>query len=90
MGRVRLLDKKPVFLVMDYLLTALAIALVCLAGWLLYKRWVGRYRQRPVETCEDEDHEDYEETQVAAPAPTPAEPEPEPEAAADPEEKKNI
>ena len=69
---------------MDYLLTALAIALVCLAAWLLFKRWVGRYRQRPVEACEDhEDLEDeVEETQVAAPtAPAPA---PEPEA----EEKK--
>ena len=41
---------------MDYLLTAVAIALVFLAAWLLYKRWVGRYKTAPApEEFEDDD-----------------------------------
>jgi len=61
---------------MDYLLTGIAIALICLAGWLLYKRWVGRYRSAPEP---DEEYEEEETTavpettvaQVAEPIPEP-------------------
>ena len=43
---------------MDYLLTAVAIALVFLAAWLLYKRWVGRYKTAPApEEFEDDEPE---------------------------------
>jgi len=65
---------------MDYLLTGIVIALICLAAWLFYKRWVGRYKAAP----EPEEYEDdYEEApapvvQEAVAAP-PAKPEPIPE-----------
>lgn len=39
------MGKKPGFLVMDHLLTGIVIALICLAAWLFYKRWTGRYRE---------------------------------------------
>jgi flagellar biosynthesis/type III secretory pathway M-ring protein FliF/YscJ len=65
---------------MDYLLTAIAIALVCFAGWLIYKRWVGRYRQQPREETEDyEEEAEAEETEgpevqkAVAEPPTPEE-----------------
>ena len=32
---------------MDYLLTGIVVALICLAAWLFYKRWVGRYKTAP-------------------------------------------
>lgn len=59
--RVTPLDKKPVFLVMDYLLTGIVVALICLAAWLFYKRWVGRYKSAP---APEEYEEDYEEDVV--------------------------
>jgi H+/gluconate symporter-like permease len=48
------LDKKPVFLVMDYLLTGIVIALICLAAWMFYKRWTGRYREAPADAAPEE------------------------------------
>ena len=34
---------------MDYLLTAFVLALICLAAWLFYKRWTGRFKtEEPV------------------------------------------
>ena len=48
---------------MDYLLTGIVVALICLAAWLFYKRWVGRYKAAP-------EPEEFEEE---------FEPEPEPE-----------
>jgi hypothetical protein len=59
--RVMPLNKKPVFLVMDYLLTGIVVALICLAAWLFYKRWVGRYKSAP---APEEYEEDYEEDTV--------------------------
>ena len=47
---------------MDYLLTGIVVALICLAAWLFYKRWVGRYKSAP---APDEYEEDYEEDDVA-------------------------
>jgi len=66
---------------MDYLLTAIAIALVCLAAWLVYKRWVGRYRQHPAEETEEDEEPEPEVVQKAVAEP----PQPAPEA----EEKKD-
>ena len=54
---------------MDYLLTAIAIALVCLAGWLIYKRWVGRYRQHPAEEPEEIEEPEPEDEQKAVAEP---------------------
>ena len=68
------MDKKPVFLVMDYLLTGIVIALIFLAAWLLYKRWIGRYREAPVAPEEDTEPEEVEEVQTAVSDP-PAAPE---------------
>jgi hypothetical protein len=64
---------------MDYLLTGIVIALICLAAWLFYKRWVGRYKSAPA----PEEYEDVEEEDEAPPVQTavaepPAEPIPEP------------
>jgi len=56
--RVTPLDKKPVFLVMDYLLTGIVVALICLAAWLFYKRWVGRYKSAPAPEDYEEDYEE--------------------------------
>ena len=63
------MGKKPLFLVMDYLLTGIVVALICLAAWMFYKRWVGRYKAAP-------EPEEYE----PGPDPEP-EPETEPETA---------
>lgn len=63
---------------MDYLLTAIVIALVCLAGWLLYKRWVGRYRQAPVTETEVEEEEEEETTALPDKPKVDMEPIPEP------------
>ena len=88
--RVRVLCKKHDFLVMDMLITAVAIALVCLAAWLLYKRYINRFKSQPM-VVDDDEYDDYEEeapavqeavaapTQTPAPSPTPA-PEPKKEA----------
>ena len=47
---------------MDMLLTAIALALLCLAAWMLYKRYTARYRSEPVEDdYEDEEPEESEE-----------------------------
>jgi hypothetical protein len=64
-------DKKPVFLVMDYLLTGIVISLICLAAWLIYKRWVGRYRSAPEPEEYEEIPEPSVETMVAEPIPEP-------------------
>lgn len=66
---------------MDMLITAVAIALLCVAAWLLYKRYNNRYKSQPVET---DDYDDYEEETpavqeaVAKPPATPAPPAPAP------------
>lgn len=64
---------------MDYLLTGIVIALICLAAWLFYRRWVGRYKTAP----EPEEYEEYEEDAApsvqAASADPPAKAEPIPE-----------
>jgi len=55
---------------MDYLLTAIAIALVFLAAWLLYKRWVGRYKTAPApEEFEDDEDETTPIVQTATAEP---------------------
>jgi len=71
------LDKKPVFLVMDYLLTGFVVTLICLAAWLFYKRWVGRYRAPPPEDDYEEFEPEPEPPVAKKPAPAP-EPIPEP------------
>jgi|LakMenEpi03Aug12_release.lakeMendotaPanAssembly.Ray.scaffolds.fasta_scaffold1110231_1 H+/gluconate symporter-like permease len=78
-GRVRVLCKKHDFLIMDMLVTAVAIALLCLAAWLLYKRFSSRFKAQP---DDQEDEEEYEEddtpdVQEATDNPTPP-PAPEP------------
>ena len=63
---------------MDYLLTGIVIALICLAAWLFYKRWVGRYKSAPApEEYEDDEEEEAPAVQTAVAEP-PAEPIPEP------------
>jgi predicted cation transporter len=54
---VRVLCKKHHFLLMDMLITAVAIALICVAAWMLYKRFSLRFKAQPEEPVE----EDYEE-----------------------------
>jgi hypothetical protein len=80
MGRVRLLRKKPVFLVMDYLLTGIVIALILLAAWIYYKRWASRRRSDP----EMPEEEEYEEAEAPAPPPA-AKPAPPPKVESVPE-----
>jgi H+/gluconate symporter-like permease len=63
---------------MDYLLTGIVIALICLAAWLFYKRWVGRYKSAPAPEEYDEDEEDETPAAQTAVAEPPAEPIPEP------------
>lgn len=65
------MDKKPVFLVMDYLLTGIVIALICLAAWLFYKRWVGRYKSAPEPEEYEEDYEEEAAPMVQAAAAEP-------------------
>jgi hypothetical protein len=60
---------------MDTLLMALAFVLLCIAGWLLYKRYSARY-QTPPQVVEPEEFEDEEEEPKvqetkAGPAPEP-------------------
>jgi H+/gluconate symporter-like permease len=76
-ARVTPLDKKPLFLVMDYLLTGIVIALICLAAWLFYKRWVGRYKSAPAPEEYEDEEEETPPIQKAVAEP-PAEPIPEP------------
>lgn len=83
-ARVRVLCKKHDFLVMDMLITAVAIALLCLAAWLLYKRFSVRFKSEP--EAEAEDYDDYEDEPtptvqeaVAAPTPAPRAPSPAPD-----------
>jgi hypothetical protein len=64
---------------MDTLLTAIALALLCLAAWLLYKRYTARYQSEPV--VEEDYIEDEPEIQEdTTPDPPPAAPEPKKEA----------
>lgn len=63
---------------MDTLITAVAIALLCLAAWLLYKRFCARFKSQP---DEEEEYEEEELVQEAVADPTPQEdPEPKKEA----------
>jgi len=64
---------------MDMLLTAIALALLCLAAWLLYKRYTARYKSEPVEEVYEEE-EEPEIQEDPTPDPTPATPEPKKEA----------
>ena len=59
---------------MDMLLTAIALALLCLAAWMLYKRYTARYRAEPVE----DDYEDEEPEEPVTVTEAQADPEPEP------------
>lgn len=67
---------------MDMLITAVAIALLCLAAWLLYKRFSNRYKTKPVEIDDYSDYEDEDtpavQEAVATPTPTPQAPAPAP------------
>jgi hypothetical protein len=67
---------------MDMLLTAIALALLCLAAWLLYKRYTARYKSEPVEVeYEEEEAPEVQEVEAdPTPEPTPATPEPKKEA----------
>jgi len=40
-----------------------------LAGWLIYKRWVGRYRQHPAEEPEEIEEPEPEDEQKAVAEP---------------------
>jgi flagellar biosynthesis/type III secretory pathway M-ring protein FliF/YscJ len=66
---------------MDMLITAVAIALLCVAAWMLYKRFSLRFKAQP----EDPVDEDYEEevqeaTADQEPIVRPSTPEPKKEA----------
>jgi len=66
---------------MDMLLTAIALALLCLAAWLLYKRYTARYKTEPVEEVYEEDEPKIQEVEAdPTPDPAPATPEPKKEA----------
>ena len=66
---------------MDMLLTAIALALLCLAAWLLYKRYTARYKSEPVEVEYEEDEPEIQEVEAdPTPDQTPATPEPKKEA----------
>ena len=66
---------------MDMLLTAIALALLCLAAWLLYKRYTARYKSEPVEVEYEEDEPEIQEVEAdPTPDPAPAAPEPKKEA----------
>jgi len=70
---------------MDMLITAVAIALICVAAWMLYKRFSLRYKAQPEEPVE----EDYEEeVQEAAADPEPIARSPSPAPTLAPETKK--
>lgn len=49
---------------MDMLLTAIALALLCLAGWLLYKRYTARYKSEPVEDDYEEEEPEIQEVEA--------------------------
>jgi len=49
---------------MDMLLTAIALALLCLAAWLLYKRYTARYKSEPVEVEYEEDEPEIQEVEA--------------------------
>jgi hypothetical protein len=59
---------------MDYLLTGIVIALICLAAWMFYKRWVGRYRAPAPEEYEDDVEEEPEVQKAVAEPPVAPEP----------------
>ena len=54
---------------MDMLLSAVALALLCLAAWLLYKRYTARYRSEEPLEARDIQEEDPEVTPEADPQP---------------------
>ena len=61
---------------MDMLVTAVAIALLCVAAWMLYKRFSARFQAQPeVVDYADEEEEDIQEASadpepiVRAPSP---------------------
>jgi hypothetical protein len=58
---------------MDMLLTAIALALLCLAAWMLYKRYTARYKAEPV--VEEEYDEEPEEPVKVTEAQADSEPE---------------
>jgi len=62
---------------MDTLLMALAFVLLCIAGWLLYKRYSARY-QTPPQVVEPEEFEDEEFEEEPKVQETKADPTPEP------------
>lgn len=68
---------------MDMLITAVAIALLCLAAWLLYKRFSTRFKAEPEVVAEYDDYEEDEtpaaQEAVADPTPAPSAPAPTPE-----------
>lgn len=68
---------------MDTLITAVAIALLCLAAWLLYKRFSARFKSEPEVTAQYDDYEEetpaVQEAAAAPPTPAPPAPAPAPE-----------
>jgi hypothetical protein len=66
---------------MDMLITAVAIALLCVAAWMLYKRFSLRFKAQPEDPV-DEDYEEEVQEATADPEPIvrPSTPEPKKEA----------
>ncbi len=62
---------------MDTLLTVIALALLCLAAWLLYKRYTARYNTEPVVVDDYEEEDEPEVQEVESPTET-LDPAPEP------------
>lgn len=48
---------------MDWLITAVAISLLCVAAWLLWKRFSNRFKSQPDDY---EDYDDYAEEETPA------------------------
>ena len=69
---------------MDMLITAVAIALICLAAWMLYKRFSLRFKAQP--EAPEEDYEEEVQEAIADPEPIARSPSPAPTLA--PETKK--
>lgn len=67
---------------MDWLITAVAISLLCVAAWLLWKRYSNRFKSEPEYEYygEEEETPETQEAQGEAPrAPSPQEATPLPE-----------
>lgn len=56
---------------MDSLLTVIAVVLLCLAAWLLYKRYTARYKSDPVEETDVEEEVEVQDDPTPEPAPEP-------------------